>query len=78
MILQPLQPISGPSTRRVVVSVKMHGAEVDVGEGEDAREGLPGCSVIVEVPVVGAGAPVHIAVATEGDEVGGVEGFDVG
>lgn len=61
----------------VVVGVEMEGAKVDVREVEDRGEILSGRAVVVEVPVVGAGSVVEEAVSAKGDEVVGVEGFDV-
>ena len=61
----------------VVIGVEMEGAEVDGWQVEDCGEIFPGRAVVIEIPVVGAGAVVEEAVSAEGDEVVGVEGFDV-
>ena len=55
----------------------MEGAEVDMGQVEDGGKVFARCAVVVEVPVVGAGAVVEVAVSAKGDEVVGVEGLDV-
>lgn len=61
----------------VVVGVEMESAKVDVREIENRGEIFPGSAVVVEVPVVGSGSVVEEAVPAKGDEVVGVDGFDV-
>ena len=61
----------------VVVGVEMKGAKVDVLQVENGGEIFARGAVIVEIPVVGAGAVVEVAVSAKGDEMVGVERFDV-
>lgn len=62
----------------VVIGVEMEGAKVYALEIEDGGKVFPGRAVVVEIPFVGAGpSVVEEAVAAKGDEVVGVERFDV-
>lgn len=62
----------------VIIGVEMEGAKVDIWEIEDGGKVFSGRAVVVEIPFVGAGSSVvEEAVAAKGDEVVGVEGFDV-
>ncbi len=75
MVAEPLEAVGGIAVGGVGVEVE--GAEVDGGEVEDGGEVFAGGAVVGEVPVVGAGAVGEEAGAAKGDEVGGVEEFDV-
>ena len=61
----------------VVIGVEVEGAEVDGREVQDGGEVFSRGAVVVEVPVVGAGAVVEVAVSAKSDEVVGIDGFDV-
>lgn len=61
----------------IVIGVEMEGAKVDVREIENRGEIFSGSAVVVKVPVVGSGSVVEEAVSAKGDEVIGVDGFDV-
>ena len=55
----------------------MKGAKVDILKIEYSGEILPGRAIVVEIPIVRSGSVVEVAVSAKGDEVGGIEGFDV-
>lgn len=61
----------------VVVGVEMEGAEVNILKVEDGGEIFPRSAVVVEVPIVSSGPVVEEAVSAKGDQVVGVDGFDV-
>ena len=61
----------------MVVGVEMKGAKVDVLQVENGGEVFARGAIVVEIPIVGAGAVVEVAVSAKGDEVVGVERFDV-
>ena len=55
----------------------MKGAKVDIFQIEDGGEILAGRAIVVEIPVMRSGAVVEIAVSAKGDQMVGVNGFDV-
>ena len=62
----------------VIIGVEMEGAKVNVREIENSGEVFSGRAVVIEIPFVGSGSSiVEEAVAAKGDEVVGVDGFDV-
>lgn len=61
----------------IVIGVQMEGPKVDALQVQYRGEVFARGAVVVEVPTVGAGAVVEVAVAAKGDEVVRVEAFDV-
>lgn len=61
----------------VVIGVEMESAKVDVLEVEDGGEIFSGSAVVIEIPIMSSGPVVEVAVSAKGDEVVGVDGFDV-
>ena len=55
----------------------MEGAEVDVLQVEDSGEVFSGSAVVVEIPVMSSGPVVEVAISAKGDQMVGVDGFDV-
>ena len=45
----------------------MEGAEVDVRQVEDSGEIFSGSAVVVEIPIVGSGPVVEVAISAKGD-----------
>lgn len=61
----------------VVIGVEMEGAKVNTRQVQDGAEVFSRCAVVVEIPAVGSGPVVEVAVSAKGDEMVGVEGFYV-
>ena len=61
----------------VVIGVEVEGAKVDVLKIEDGGEIFAGRAIVVEIPVVRSGSIVEVAVSTKGDQMAGIDGFDV-
>ena len=55
----------------------MKGAKVDVLQIEDGGKVFAGRAIVVEIPVVRSGAIVEVAVSAKGDQMVGIDGFDV-
>ena len=55
----------------------MEGAKIDIFKIEDSGEILAGRAIVIEIPIVRSGAVVEVAVSAKGDEMVGIEGFDV-
>lgn len=61
----------------IVIGVQMEGPKVNTLQIQYRGEIFARGAVVVEVPAVGAGAVVEVAVTAESDEVVRVEAFDV-
>lgn len=61
----------------IVVGVEMKGTKVNVLQVENGGKIFARGAVVVEIPVICAGAIIKVAISAKGDEVVGVKGFDV-